>query len=117
MTRVSAIDSDNDWTFGKGRANYITESEMVRQNVLTRIKSFTDDWFLDTDAHIDWFTINGNRGNEKQILDEVRRVTLSTLGVSIIQNLEVVSIDQRHAIIKLQFTDIYEETFDEVIEV
>ncbi len=115
--RVAAIDSNLDWTFGKGRANYITESELVRQNVLTRIKSFQFDWFLDTTAHIDWMTILGNRNNEKTVIDEIRRITLSTLGVAIIEELSIVSIESRHATIKLKFIDIYGTTFDELVEV
>lgn len=114
--RVSAIDSNLDWTFGKGRANYITESELVRQNVLTRIKSFQFDWFLDTTAHIDWMTILGNRDNEKQVIDEIRRITLSTLGVAIIKELSVEAIEARKATIRLKYIDIYENTFDELIE-
>lgn len=117
MARVAGIDSGSDWTFGKGKASYKTLSEMVRQNVLTRIRSFAGDWFLDTDAHIDWLTILGNRNNEASILSEVRRVTLSTLGVSIIEELRVESVTERKAVIRLRFTDIYQQNFDELIEV
>jgi len=47
MMRVSKITADGDWSFGKGRANYVTNTDAVRQNVVTRIRSFTNDWYAD----------------------------------------------------------------------
>ena len=45
--RVRAIDKNGDWTFGHSRNNYKTGIEAVKQSVVTRIKSFKNDWFLD----------------------------------------------------------------------
>ena len=68
---VSKIDKNRDWNFGRGLANYITGSEEIAQNVATRLRSFVNDWFLDTEQNIDWFVLLGTRGTEKQIKIEV----------------------------------------------
>lgn len=112
---VAGLNSDLDWTFGKGRANYKTKSAEILQNVITRIKSFKFDWFADIDAHIDWFTLLGNKNNEQAILNELQRVILSTDGVAIISELEVVSVNERRASIRLRYTDIFGETFTQSI--
>lgn len=113
--KVRRIDADGDWTFGQGLANYITKAPMVRQNVVTRIKSFKFDWFLDVDAEIDWFNILGSKNNEKIILTEIERVTLATEGVRTIDRLRINSITKRDASIELIFTTIHDETFTEQI--
>lgn len=109
---VSRLDNNGDWTFGQGRANYATLSNETAQNVVTRIKSFKDDWVLDTEANIDWFTILGNKNNEQTIKSEIRRVTLATYGVRRITKLEVVSDrETRNAAINLGYDDIYGAAF------
>ena len=116
--RVAGLTTDNDWRFGSGKAAYKTKSAMVAQNVVTRIKSFQNDWFLDTRAHIDWLNLLGNRDNEAIILRELSRVILSTEGVTIIDTLELVSVDEnRKATIRLKYTDIYSETFNQILDI
>ena len=106
--RVSRLTSDNDWTFGKGKANHALNSEAIRQNVATRIKSFANDWFLDISANIDWFNILGNKNNEQIIRSEVTRVVLATEGIATLDKFELI-VDERKANIIIEFTDIFEE--------
>lgn len=112
------IDKNGDWTFGQGRANYTVRSEEIRQNVITRLKSFQNDWFLDVQAEIDWLSILGNKNNRSVILREVERVTLATVGVKSIEALDIIRVDQnRKATIQLSYTDIYERSFLETVGV
>lgn len=116
--RVSGLDSNGDWTFGRGRSSYKINGDAVRQNLQTRIKSFTDDWFLDTTANIDWITLLGNRKTDRQIEREVERVTLQTTGIASIEKLELI-VDRvnREAVINLRVTDIFGTTFDSEVGV
>lgn len=114
--RVSKLVND-DWTFGNGRANYAVNADAVRQNVKTRLRSFKNDWFLDIEANIDWITLNGMKNNRVRILREVERVTLNTNGVTTINTLEVVKEENRHAVIKLAFSTIFDRTFEEEIKI
>lgn len=109
--KVSALDSNNDWRFGHGKSDYISNSNAIRQNVQTRIQSFGNDWFLDTDANIDWITYLGLKNNKDLILGEVERVTLGTEGVMQITELELTSLSGRYAIIRLRFLTIFDDEF------
>ena len=60
--RVSGLDSNLDWRFGKGRAVYKRNADAIAQNILTRLRSFLGDWYLDTEIGIDWLTLLGNLG-------------------------------------------------------
>ena len=114
--RVSGLDSDNDWRFGRGLAVYISNAEAVRQNVVTRIRSFASDWFLDTAANIDWIDLLGRRNTRDEIMREVERVTLATEGVTIITRLEIdVKTSTREAAIMLSFGTIFDVDFEEEI--
>lgn len=115
--RVRKLDGGNDWTFGQGMANYINGSDAIRQNVATRIKSFQNDWFLDTDAEIDWFNILGSKNNKNIIEREVERVTKETFGVASVDNVELIKIENRVANIIVKFTTIYDDTFESEIQI
>lgn len=113
---VSKLDSNGDWRFGKSLADYTRNSGEISQNVITRLKSFADDWFLDTTANIDWFTILGNRNNEQIILREVSRVVSATDGVKSIDKIEpIVNRESRTVTIRLEYTDIFDAKFQEEI--
>lgn len=115
--RVSGLDENNDWRFGRGRASYITRAEAIRQNVVTRIKSFRTDFFLDTDACIDWIDLLGRRDTKEEILRAVERTVLATDGVTTIINLQIeVKTSTRNATIMLSFGTIFDESItDEII--
>lgn len=109
---VRSITGGGDWTFGKGKADYVSSSKEIRQSVVTRIRSFKSDWFLDTEDGIDWVKLLGSRGNENLILREVERVTLQTQGVVSIDSLAIISRDSNRGVtIDLKFTDVFNQVF------
>lgn len=111
--RVSGLDENGDWRFGRGLAVYISRADAVRQKVVTRLKSFKTDFFLDVDANIDWIDLLGRRETKEDVLREVERVTLSTDGVTVIARLEIeVKTSTRNATIMLSFGTIFD---DEII--
>ena len=114
---VSALDKNLDWTFGSGRSNYYKDSEEIAQNVLTRLKSFKNDWFLDINAEIDWLNILSTKNNEQIIIDEVTRVTASTFGVRRVKSVSVLSVDlQRGAKIEVAYVDIFNNDISQDFE-
>jgi len=108
---VRALDSNGDWTFGRSKAQLLSRSDEVAQNVVTRIKSFKDDWFLDIEAEIDWFTILGIKNNEQAIVDEISRVVLETEYVKRLVSVEVLSNVNRNATIQVEYVDIWDNKF------
>lgn len=59
--KVRTIDSNNDWTFGKGKNNYKKDISATVQNIKTRLQSFLNDCFFDINAGVDWFTYLGSK--------------------------------------------------------
>ena len=96
----------HDWTFGRGRADYVKNQAAIAQNIKTRLLSFKNDWFLDIDANIDWMNLLGQRGTEKIIENEVARVILTTSGVVRINSLSLQN-KERRVIIEANITTIF----------
>lgn len=106
--RVAQITASGDWKFGSGKAQYVANSAAIRQNVVTRLRSFTNDWFADVKHGLDWFNLLGSRGNEKKILAAIEKTVLETPGVSTIITLRLDQIDlNRKASITLEFTTLF----------
>ena len=115
--RVSGLDSNSDWTFGRGKSNYLTERNAIGQNVRTRLRSFANDWYLDIEHGIPWIQLLGNLGTERRILRAVERTVLQTEGVLQITRLEIVRRDgNRGVTIRVDYTDVYGETASEILE-
>ncbi len=57
ITRVRAIDSDGDWTFGQSKNNYLSGNNAIAQNINTRLNSVLGNCFFDVAAGIDWFNL------------------------------------------------------------
>lgn len=96
----------HDWTFGRGRADYVKDQAAIAQNIKTRLLSFKNDWFLDIDANIDWMNLLGQRGTEKIIENEVAGVILTTSGVVRINSLSLHN-KERRVIIEADITTIF----------
>lgn len=55
--RVRALDANGDMVFGAGAATFLIDSpQAVVQCVLTALKLFQGEWFLDTTAGVPWNT-------------------------------------------------------------
>jgi len=114
---VSGLTAGGDWRFGKGRANYLTRSAAIQQNVVTRLSSFTNDWFLDTKAGLPWYELLGSKNTEARMLRDIERIILTTEGVRTIDKLEVVSVVDREASIRVTLTDIFNVEYTDAIPV
>ena len=81
--RVSGLNKENDWQFGRGKANYLSASAAIGQNIVTRLRSFKRDWYLDGDANVDWLKLLGTRGiRVETIRRQIERVVRQTEGVA-----------------------------------
>lgn len=115
--RVRSIDSNSDWTFGKGRANYVSERNAIAQSVRTRLRAFQNDYYLDTENGIPWIQLLGNLGTERRILRAVERTALQTEGVLRITRLEIVRRDGRQGVtIRIDYDDVYGQSATELLE-
>lgn len=79
---VRALDANHDWTYGKGRNNYLQGQDAIAQDIETRLLSFLGDCFFDVLAGIDWFGRLGGKNNRTLIELDVASVILNTQGVT-----------------------------------
>lgn len=115
--RVSGLTAGGDWQLGKGRASYLTRSAAIQQNVVTRLRSLTEDWFLDTSAGLPWYDLLGRKDSEGRMLREIEGIVLTTSGVRTIDQLEVTSTVDREASVRLVLTDIFDTRYTDTIQV
>jgi hypothetical protein len=115
--RVSGLDSNRDWRFGKGRAVYKRNADAIAQNILTRLRSFRGDWYLDVDAGVNWIELLGNPGTEKRILRAVESTVMQTDGVLSIQELNIVGRDSNRGVkIRIRYTDVFGASNPQTLE-
>ncbi|MGR2856920.1 hypothetical protein FY046_12865 [Erwinia sp. 1181_3] len=107
---VSALDKDNDWTFGRGRQNCITGGIAIAQKVKTRVRSFSNDNPLNMSDNIDWLYLLSDKNTEQETLREIERVVLATDGVMRIIELSMtVNKATRHQVIELRIETVFDE--------
>lgn len=107
---VSALDKDNDWTFGRGRNNYITGSTAIAQKAKCRVRSFKNDNPLNMDDNIDWIYLMSEKNTEQETLREIERVVLATDGVMRIIDLSMtVNKKTRNQVVELRIETVFDE--------
>lgn len=87
---VRALDANGDWTFGQGLQNYLTGTPSVGQRIYTRLRCVKNDWFLNYDFGIDYFS-----ANPEVITEQIRTTILSTDGVVELLEFNVTLNDNR----------------------
>jgi hypothetical protein len=80
--RVRAMSASGDMTFGQGSANFLVSSPAaVAQLVLTRLRLWTGQWFLDLSAGTPWLTQVLGTGTAALYDAAIRTTILTTPGV------------------------------------
>lgn len=87
---VRALDANGDWTFGQGLQNYLTGTQSVGQRIYTRLRCVKNDWFLNYNFGIDYFS-----ANSELITEQIRTTILSTDGVVELLRFDVELNDNR----------------------
>ena len=113
---VRKLDKENDWQFGRGRADYIRKDPEIQQNIKTRLRSFKDDWFLDIEANIPWIELLSSFNKKREIEQEIKRVVLETDGVLRINKLDII-VDNRVAKIEANIDTVYSQNINLITEV
>lgn len=89
------LDSNHDWMFGSGKANYISGEDAIGLNINTRLLSWLNDCFFDMSAGIDWLNLLGSLGQKNMLDMNLRRVILQSYGVTGITAFSVSLNEQR----------------------
>jgi len=102
---VRALDSLGDWTFGKGKNNYLRDKDALIQSLKTRILSWQGDCFFAKQDFVDWNNLLDI--GTKDLLDmEINRVILQTQGVLKI-NSNVSIVNERNYSAQIDINTVY----------
>lgn len=58
---VRALSPTGDWTFGKGKNDYLSGNPAVAQNIQTRLNMILGECFFATTSGVDWLNIIGSK--------------------------------------------------------
>ena len=86
---IRALDSNGDWTIGKGTQNYATGQQAIEENIKTRLLSWVGDCFFAINDFVDW-NARLDVGQMENLQDEVMRVILQSYGVVAVKMVSVV---------------------------
>jgi len=84
---IRTLDSNGDWTFGKGKSCYKNAQLALNQNLATKLSEWKGDCFFNNDAGVDWKNRLAKRSQASPLQDEIRAVILKTDGVLQVINL------------------------------
>ena len=104
------LDKDGDMIFGHGRKDYLSEAEAVAQSVLTRLRLWKGEWYLDTEEGTPYLPDILGKGTESSALSALHDRILETEGVKDIVSIDGnVDEDSRHATFTITLDTIYGE--------
>jgi len=115
---IRALDINHDWTFGKGKENYLSGQLAIAENIQTRILSFFGNCFFDMSAGINWFTLLGIPNSEQQIMLNVRAVILQSYGVVSVNSISLNLVNSnRRATLTYSINTIYTQNYTQTLQV
>jgi hypothetical protein len=74
------LDTNGDWTFGKGVQNYLRENDAIAKNIETKLKQFYSECFFAPTDGIPWFNVLGSK-DSTPLLVALRTLIMNCYGV------------------------------------
>lgn len=106
--KTRALDDNWDWTFGRGKADYLDLGPSVKQRVAQALKCFTRDWVHDLDYGINYFGLMEKPISWAELETSIKTTVLAEYGVSsIIEFNTYYDPDLRAVVYTLIVNDIY----------
>lgn len=113
---IRALDSDGDWTYGKGLSDFLQNQAAIVQNVRTRILSWVGDCFFALQEGVDWNS-RLDVGQQAALVQEIKTVVLQSSGVVGVNSIEA-DLDPvtRRITFTVDIVTIFSQSFKQVIE-
>ncbi len=109
---IRALDTQEDWTFGLGRQNYLSGQNAVIQNIRTRLYEFFNDAFWSMNSGAEWQRLLGTPGTKQEITLTCRAIILQSYGVNSVNSISASYYgDTRNLILKYNINTIYTSNF------
>ena len=111
--KVRALDTNNDWTFGKSL--FKRDNNAVSQSIKTKLQSWRGDCYFDLTAGVDWSNILGSKIKQLAIAD-IKRVIAQVTGVLTI-DVDFDTIDNRILTVSYTVTTIYDDIITDEVQI
>lgn len=115
--RYRALSETGDYTFGAGPANFLVNlPATVAQSVLTRLRLWQGEWFLDVTVGTPWLQQILGTGKGKALRDlAIQTRVLQTVGVTGINTYEsIIDPVTRKMSVKMMITTIYGNSLEPI---
>ncbi|TDE17723.1 hypothetical protein [Dyadobacter psychrotolerans] len=76
------LDENFDFTFGKGKSNYLSEVDAIGLHIKTRLLSWVGDCFFALEDGVDWVNRLGSKNQRALLEADLRRIVLQSDGVT-----------------------------------
>ena len=108
------LDADGDWTFGKGKSNYVERNAAAGLNIKTRLYSWFGDCFFAQTEGLDWVNRLGSK-NQRDLLEaDLRRIVLQSEDVTGIINFDTILVGRKFTA-NFSVTTVYGEIITNTI--
>lgn len=111
-----ALDENGDWTFGKGKQDFVSANQAIGLNIKTRLLSWVGDCFFNKPAGIDWWNRLGSKDQRGLLELDLRRVILQSEGVTGIVSFDTILI-RRDFIANYSVNTIYSKEYQDSLTV
>lgn len=114
---IRALTGTHDWQFGKGKESYLRNDQAIMLNVKTRLLSFYQDCFFDSEFGIDWINLMSNRSTQQEIILNCRGVILQSYGIVKVNSIDVLEITNRRIQLTYNADTIFTRRISSTVEV
>ena len=105
---IRALDSNGDWLFGGGTADYNIQQQEIEQDAQTAVEMFLGEAFWDTGFGVDWLNLLGSIGAQATLVRQVTQVLSNIKGVlQVVQVTPVLNSTTRQITIKYVLRTVY----------
>jgi len=111
--RFRNLDENEDFTFGKGINNYSIDTESIKLNIATRLRSWKNDCFFALNEGVDWNTYLST-GQINLLAEQIRAIIIQTPGVAELIEFDF-SLTNRTFLANYTTRTIYSENFQDSV--
>lgn len=105
--RGSAL--SDDWTFGKGLSDYLSDDLAISKDIATKVRTFRGECFFDGTVGVRWFSILGQKDTFAALL-EVREVIYNVDGVTRVTDLQLELLNKDRKLVLRYWVDTVNST-------
>lgn len=111
------LDSNGDWTFGKGIANYAQNDGAIALNIRTSLLSWVGDCFFDLPAGIEWIRLL-DTGQQNNLQIALQSLILKSYGVVSVESVSALfNINTRKLDVQYKVETIFSANFQSQVSI